>query len=89
MQFQIECNSLFLKQQQCVTCDRQFLMGEARVIACDEQGKCYGDICPDCISMGSSWVTNRFQQLNSKLSKNKHKNKNQVNATKSVLNQIA
>lgn len=63
MQFQIECNSFFKTHQTCLTCDEQFELKEARLIVCNEQGDSYGDICPQCIAMGSNWIGRQLQQL--------------------------
>lgn len=63
MQLQIECNRSSLKNQCCCLCKQQFELREARVIACNEQGEGYGEVCPDCIAKGYTWIKNRFQQL--------------------------
>ena len=68
MQFQLECNSLSSKQQTCLACKNPFEMREARVIVCNNHGDGYGDICPQCIAMGRSWIKRRLKQLNQKLS---------------------
>ncbi|WP_281172805.1 hypothetical protein [Cylindrospermum stagnale] len=43
-------------------------MKEARLIICDDQGEIYGDVCPECIARGATWIGNRLQQSNHKLS---------------------
>lgn len=67
MQFQIECNRFLKNHQTCLTCDELFEMREARVIVCNEQGYSYGDICPQCIRMGSNWLGSQLQQLSRRL----------------------
>ena len=63
MQLQIECNNLSTKQQFCWLCNHSFESGEARVIVCDNRGANYGEICPQCLSMGFDWIENEFEQL--------------------------
>lgn len=67
MKFQIECNK-FPNSQSCLTCRQQFQMKEARLIICNDQGEIYGDVCPECIARGATWIGNRLQQSNQKLS---------------------
>nr|OEJ77172.1 hypothetical protein BH720_00405 [Desertifilum tharense IPPAS B-1220] len=68
MKFQIECNRLLKMPKTCLTCQNLFEMGEARVIVCNDEGDSYGDICPHCIAMGSSWLGNKIQRFDRKLS---------------------
>lgn len=63
MQLQIECNSIPSQQQSCLTCNRLF-GGTARVIACNEQGSYYGEVCPDCLKKGFYWLSDRLDQIN-------------------------
>ena len=63
MQLQVECNGLSPKQQLCWICNHSFEMSEARIIVCDDQGDSYGEVCPQCLSMGFNWIKNQFQQL--------------------------
>ncbi len=63
MQFQIECNDSSRQHQWCWMCDQTFPLEQARVILCNESGDRHGDVCPDCISMGFSWLSQRYQQL--------------------------
>jgi hypothetical protein len=64
MQFQIECNHAPFQTQQCLICNRLFEMTEAKVIACSDQGKSYGEVCPNCLQEGFDWISDRFDQLN-------------------------
>jgi len=63
MQLQIEYNSVPKLQQSCLLCNQCFEMTQARIIACDAQGKSYGDVCPKCLEKGFQWLSQRFQQL--------------------------
>ena len=63
MQFQIECNSFLKKSQTGLTCNERFEMKEARVIVCNQRGDSYGDICPQCITMGFGWIGKQLQYL--------------------------
>jgi len=62
MQFQIECNKS-IKSQTCWFCNSLFEPTEARVIVYDDWGTEHGDVCPPCLRMGSSWLTQKFEQL--------------------------
>jgi hypothetical protein len=62
MQFAIECNTL-KKQQMCLICHHLFQMGAARLVVCSNQGDSYGDICPECIRRGGSWIGNQLRQI--------------------------
>jgi hypothetical protein len=64
MQLQIEYNPVPALQESCLICNEQFEMTEARIIACNEQGKSYGDVCPQCLEKGFNWLNQQFQQLN-------------------------
>jgi hypothetical protein len=66
MQFQIECNSLKIKQK-CLVCNQVFDMKEARVIVCSSQGDSYGDVCPGCLARGADWIKSQLQQFSRKL----------------------
>lgn len=63
MQFQIECNNAPFQQQLCLICDSVFEMTEAKVIACNDQGKSYGEVCPHCWKEGFDWLSDRFDRL--------------------------
>lgn len=63
MQLQIEYNGYSLENQSCYLCKQQFKTRQARVIACNEQGEGYGEVCPHCIAKGFTWIENRFQRL--------------------------
>ncbi|MEA5619083.1 hypothetical protein VB711_14735 [Cronbergia sp. UHCC 0137] len=67
MRFQIECNRL-LNSQTCLTCHKQFDLQEARLIICDDEGQCCGDVCPECIAKGAKWIDSRLPKFNQKLS---------------------
>ncbi|MBD2446398.1 hypothetical protein H6G76_04325 [Nostoc sp. FACHB-152] len=62
MQFAIECNTL-KKQQMCLICHHPFQMGAARLVVCSNQGDSYGDVCPECISRGGSWIGSQLRQI--------------------------
>lgn len=61
IQLQVEC-SQSSSPYTCCTCNELFTMQNARVMALNSQGYHYGDVCTNCISKGSSWITNRLQQ---------------------------
>ena len=63
MQLQIEYNRCSQLDSCCYLCKQQFEMKEARVIVCDDRAEGYGEVCPDCIAKGFTWMENRFQQL--------------------------
>jgi hypothetical protein len=63
MQLQIECNSLPGQQKHCVICQRIFVVQEARVLACNEQGYIYGEVCPLCLHKGINWLNDQFDWL--------------------------
>ena len=63
MQLQIECSNLAFKKRQCLICKQSFIVKEARVILCDEQGEGYGELCSLCISKGFGWIQQRFDSL--------------------------
>ncbi|ARV59561.1 hypothetical protein BZZ01_13800 [Nostocales cyanobacterium HT-58-2] len=67
MQFQIECNTL-KNNQMCLICNKPFETREARLIICSDQGDGFGDICPECIAKGASWIKSHLQQFSSYLS---------------------
>jgi hypothetical protein len=62
MQLQVECSKTVGKQQICQICDRTFEMQAAQIMLCDDQGDIYGDVCPECISKGFSWLNHHFKQ---------------------------
>lgn len=62
MQFQIECNKS-VKSQTCWFCNSLFEAKEARVIIYDDRGKDRGEVCPQCLQMGSIWLHQKFEQL--------------------------
>ncbi len=62
MQFQIECNKS-KKNQTCWFCNSLFESKEARVIIYDDWGIDRGEVCPQCLQMGSIWLNQRFEQL--------------------------
>lgn len=64
MQLQIECNYTPLQKRRCLICDEQFVTTEAKVIACNDQGKSYGEVCPACLKEGFDWLSDRFDQIN-------------------------
>lgn len=64
MQLQIECNQIPLQQQSCLICKQLFQITEAKVLACSNQGDCYGEVCPNCLHQGFGWLSDRFDQLN-------------------------
>lgn len=64
MQLQIECNHAPFKSQRCLTCNSLFEMAEAKVLVCNNQGKYYGEVCPNCLNEGFAWIRDRFEQLN-------------------------
>ncbi|MBV8887242.1 MAG: hypothetical protein JO235_25050 [Chroococcidiopsidaceae cyanobacterium CP_BM_RX_35] len=39
-------------------------MTEAKVIICNDQGNCYGEVCPKCLDKGFHWLSKRFEQMN-------------------------
>ncbi|UBF30055.1 hypothetical protein K9N68_38340 (plasmid) [Kovacikia minuta CCNUW1] len=39
-------------------------MTEAKVIVCSDQGKYYGEVCPNCLRAGFHWISDRVDQLN-------------------------
>ena len=61
IQLQIECVQS-TNSHQCCICHKSFQMKDASVIACNNQGDRYGEICTECIAKGSSWLTNRILQ---------------------------
>lgn len=63
MQLQIECNPVPFQKQLCLTCEQLFEMAEAKVIACNDQGKSYGEVCPHCLKQGFDWLSDRFDHL--------------------------
>ena len=63
MQLQIECNHT-PQQQSCWICKQLIEMTEAKVIVCNEQGYCYGEVCPKCLKKGFQWLSGQFEQLN-------------------------
>jgi hypothetical protein len=60
IQWQIECNSSNTSQT-CFICKNQFQMSEARLIACNDRGDSYGDVCPHCLTKGGAWINDRLQ----------------------------
>ena len=63
MQLQIEYNRCSQLDSCCYLCKQQFEMKEARVIVCCDRAEGYGEVCPDCIAKGFTWMENRFQKL--------------------------
>ncbi|RAM51606.1 hypothetical protein BLD44_017525 [Mastigocladus laminosus UU774] len=68
MKFQIECNSLLTNNQMCLVCDRLFQTEAARLIVCSDKGDSYGDVCPECIARGATWIGSQLQQFRCKFS---------------------
>ena len=64
MKLQIECNNSLLQQQSCWLCKQSFEVAPAKVIACDDQGNGYGEVCSKCLSKGFDWLSDRFDRLN-------------------------
>lgn len=62
MQFQIECNKS-IQSQTCWFCHSLFETKEARVIVYDDRGIDRGEVCPQCLQMGSIWLNQKFEQL--------------------------
>lgn len=52
MQLQIECNEILHQQKFCWMCDQLFEPKEAKIIVCNNQGNCYGEVCPECLEKG-------------------------------------
>jgi hypothetical protein len=63
MQLQVECTGFSTVAQPCWVCKETFEMKEGRVIICDGQGDRYGEVCPECIGRGYSWLNNQFERL--------------------------
>jgi hypothetical protein len=63
MQFQVECNGFSLNHTTCLVCKNSFKAREARVIVCNKRGRNYGELCPQCISRGKTWIGTQLQQL--------------------------
>ena len=36
----------------------------AKILVCNDQGKQYGEVCPNCLGKGFDWLSDRFEQLN-------------------------
>jgi DnaJ-class molecular chaperone len=70
MQLQIECSQSF-EQRLCITCHQLFVMKQARVIVCNEQGKLQGDVCPTCLGKGFQWLNHQFERSNHPLQTNR------------------
>jgi hypothetical protein len=64
MKLQIECNNSLLQQQPCWLCKQSFEVATAKIIACDDQGNGYGEVCAQCLSKGFDWLSDRFDRLN-------------------------
>lgn len=63
MQIQIECNNSPYQKQSCCICNHLYEMTEAKVIVCNDQGKYYGEVCPECLKNGFNWLSDRFDQI--------------------------
>mgnify|MGYP003476655484 CR=1 len=62
IKLQIECNSL-KNDQACLICSEHLQMNEARLLVCNDRGDSYGDICPNCIIKGKTWIDSQLYQL--------------------------
>lgn len=67
MQLQIECNYAPGQTQICSLCKTSFVMQEAQILLCNEQGRSYGQVCPKCLGRGLNWINNQFDTLNQPL----------------------
>lgn len=63
MQLQVECNRILESSPLCLICGDTFEMQQARILICNDQGKSYGEVCPNCIHKGFGWISSQFEQL--------------------------
>lgn len=63
MQLQVECNRTPGKSEICLVCNTPFVIEEAQIILCSDQGRSWGDVCITCVNQGLNWISERCDRL--------------------------